>query len=73
MSDINVEQFNKRFELSESQIKKFIEWQESLPDAYFGCDSNGITIEFPNCSIGIVVIAKRREGEEINLTEWEHF
>ena len=70
---INVEQFNKRFELSEAQIKKFYAWKESLPGAYFGCDSDGITISFPSCSIGQVVNAKRREGEEIDLTEWEYF
>lgn len=70
---INVEQWNRKFELSETQIKKFIAWQESLSNAYFGVDSNGITIEFPQCSIGIIVKAKRREGEEIDLTDWNNF
>lgn len=70
---IDVEAFNRRFELSEAQIKKFLEWRESLPDAYFGCDSDGITFEFPQCSIGYIVTARRRDGEKIDLTEWEHF
>lgn len=70
---MDVKQFNRQFELSEKQIKKFLDWQESLPDAYFGADSNGITISFPSCSIGQIVIAKRREGEEIDLTDWDNF
>lgn len=70
---MTTEQFNKQFEFSEAQIKKFYDWQETLPKAYFGADSNGITISFPQCSLGYIVKAKRREGEEIDLTEWEHF
>jgi CRISPR/Cas system CSM-associated protein Csm2 small subunit len=70
---INVKQFNNQFKLTKSQIRRFYEWQETLPPAYFGADSNGITISFPQCSLGYIVKAKRREGEEIDLTEWENF
>ncbi len=73
MKVVDVKQFNSRFELTKEQIQKFYDWKDSLPEAYFGADSNGITFSFPQCSIGNVVIAKRREGEEIDLTDWENF
>lgn len=68
-----VEDFNKRFHLTKQQIDKFYAWQENLPDAYFGMDSNGIKVTFYGCSIGIIVKASRKEGEEIDLTDWENF
>jgi len=73
MTEEQINNYNRQFNLSKSQIEKFIEWQETLPDAYFGCDSNGIKIIFYQNSLGIIVKAKRREGEEVDLTEWEHF
>lgn len=73
MSKIDIEKWNKQFHLSEKQIRKYIDWVESLPDAYFGAMSNGITISFSGCSVGQIVSAKRREGEEIDLTDWENF
>lgn len=70
---MSLEQFNRQFEFSQDQLDKFYEWQETLPDAYFGCDNNGIKIIFYQTSLGTIVKAKRREGEEVDLTEWEHF
>lgn len=64
---------NKRFELSEEQWDKYDKWVDSLPERYFSADSSGITIYFPSCSIGYIVKAKRGEGEEIDLTDWNNF
>lgn len=63
---------NKQFKLSKEQWTKFDKWVESLPYKYYGADSNGITIYFPNWSIGILVKAKRDDGEEIDLTDWDN-
>ena len=62
---------NRQFELSKEQWDKFDKWVESLPKKYYGADSNGITIYFPNWSLGILVRAKRDEGEEVDLTDWD--
>ncbi len=73
MEQEQIDRWNQRFHLSEAQITKFINWKSELPYKYFGCDSDGITIEFPGCSIGQIVKAKRADGHEIDLTEWETF
>ena len=65
--------WNSRFQLSAVQVEKYLKWQESLPEAYFGADSNGITFEFPQCSLGVIVKAKRADGHEIDLTDWDNF
>ena len=64
---------NKQFELSQDQWDKFDKWVESLPEKYYGTDNNGITIYFPQCSLGVIIKAKRDEGEEIDLTDWHSF
>ena len=70
---MDIQQLNKQFELSKKQWKKFFKWEKSLPEKYHGADNNGITIYFPQCSIGVIVKAKRGEGEEIDLTDWDNF
>lgn len=73
MTDKQLQIRNGLFHLSEQQWEKFDKWRDSLPDKYYGVDSNGITIYFPQCSIGIIVRARRDEGEEIDLTDWDNF
>ena len=70
---MDIDKLNKQFNLTEKQWKKFFEWKKSLPYKYYGSDSNGITIYFPQSSIGYIVISKREEGEEIDLTDWDNF
>lgn len=73
ITDKQLEVFNRQFHLSREQFKKFLDWADSLPEKYYGCDSNGITIEFPQSSIGTIVKARREDGHEIDLTDWENF
>lgn len=73
MTDEQLEICNRRFNLTKEQWEKFFEWQESLPYKYYGASSNGITVYFPSCGLGTIVIAKRDEGEEIDLSDYENF
>lgn len=73
MTKEQVDRWNSQFELSAEQIDKYIKWAEALPHKYYGADNNGITIYFPQCSLGHIVKAKRDDGEEIDLTDWDNF
>lgn len=73
MNQDQIDVLNRNFHLSKKQWDKYNEWRASLPDKYYGATSNGISIVFEQCSIGIIVRAVRDEGESIDLTEWEHF
>jgi len=73
ITDEQLEIFNRQFHFTKEQLAKFYEWRASLPEKYYGCDSNGITVLFPQCSIGVLVIAERADGEKIDLTDWENF
>lgn len=68
-----IDTLNSHFHLSEAQWKKYYDWVETLPEKYYGAVSDGISIIFEHHSIGIVVTAKRDEGEEIDLTDWNNF
>ena len=70
---MDIDKLNKQFNLTQKQWEKFFEWEKSLPKKYYGADNNGITIYFPQSSIGHIVFAKREQDEEIDLTDWDNF
>lgn len=61
------------FELTEEQVKKYKEWRATLPKADFGAVGGGTSFIFTPTGIGTIVFAKRDDGYEIDLTEWEYF
>lgn len=78
MAKIDVELFNKKFNLSEAQIKKYLKWQKGLPklpDNHWGAVGGGYSFIFVPTGIGTIVKARREDEEknEIDLTEYEYF
>jgi len=66
----------KNFELTDEQMEKWEEWKETLPkldEGHFGAVGGGYSFEFTPTGIGTLVKAKRADGHEIDLTEWEYF
>jgi hypothetical protein len=61
---------NISFHLTEEQSEKYREWVESLPIAKFGVIGGGYSFIFTPTSLGDIVVVKREDGHEINLTDY---
>ena len=67
-----------KFELTKEQTKKYLAWRKKLPKLpqdYWGCNGGGFIFSFIPTSIGVIDKVRRDddEGNEIDLTEYEHF
>jgi hypothetical protein len=70
---MDINQFNKQFELSEEQIKKYLNWREGKDEVYCGAAGGCFTLQFTITGLGLIVNATCTDGTELDLTEWEYF
>jgi hypothetical protein len=69
-----------KFELSESQVKKFKTWEKKKMKElkkenkdYIGAIGGHFSIEFMMTSIGVVVSANCSDGTTLDITEYENW
>ncbi len=67
-----------KFELSQSQLKKYEEWKASLPkidSGHFGASGGGYWFKFTPTGIGDIVVVGRDDVPELDcdITDWENF
>lgn len=58
-----------KFELSETQVKKFEDWRKTKGEVYVGAIGGAYTFEFTPTGIGMLVKVKCADDSEIDLTE----
>jgi len=67
---------NYKFELDDKQIERYKEWIKTLPklgNGHFGAIGGGYSFEFIPTGLGMIVKAKRGDGYEIDLTDYDLF
>ena len=65
-----------KFELTESEIKKFEKWKKEMKKKDDSMPTAGErwTFMFTPSGLGTIVLAKdEATGEEIDLTDWDNF
>jgi len=66
----------KNFTLTDQQFEKYVKWRDELENRdpkYFGAAGGGYSFIFTPTGLGEIVTVKRDDGEELDLTEWEHW
>lgn len=62
------------FEITDEQEKKFEAWRKKLekkiPCPYVGAVGGAYAFEFIQTGLGVITMAKRSDGHEINLTDF---
>jgi hypothetical protein len=60
-----------KFELDEEQVKKYNAWRKKLKKLHPSTIGGGETFCFTPTGLGTVVVVKRTDGKEINLTDFD--